>query len=174
MFCKYFATHYPWMMKVLRHIPFVAIAGLYCTPAQAMTDDAICALVHDLSPYIAENEYLAPLEGCPKITRDIPDQPGLARSQAGAYDPLTGAIALAPDLDLTAAYGQSYLLHELVHAAQFQAGRDKTMPCHAALEGEAYQIQASYLMQHGLTREAVLIRLMADQLSACGMSDRDY
>ena len=95
------------------------------------------------------------------------------RSQAGAFYPKTGRIELAPDLDLGTAYGQSFLLHEMVHAAPFAGGADPTAPCPAALEAEAHAAQAQFLQEAGLSREALLTRLLGGQLGACGSQPDD-
>ena len=89
------------------------------------------------------------------------------RSQAGAFCPDTGAIELAPDLDLSDAFGQSYLLHELVHAAQYANGAQDNARCPAVLEAEAYTVQSDFLRARGLGREAVTMRLLAGQLGTC-------
>ena len=131
-------------------------------PAQA----DLCALVADLNAVIVqETEYLPP--PCPTIGFAVLPVAGAVRSQAGAYFPATGAIELAPDLDLAEAFGQSYLLHELVHAAQYSGGAQLIVRCPAMLEAEAYSVQAGFLRAHGLGREAVMMRLLADQLGTC-------
>ncbi len=125
-----------------------------------------CPLVQDLNTVIATStDYTPP--PCPVIGFAALPATGSMRSQAGAYFPETGAIELAPDLDLTTAFGQSYLLHELVHAAQFAAGAHLRAACPAVLENEAYHVQADFLMDAGLHREAGLIRLVASQLGQC-------
>lgn len=107
-------------------------------PVQA---DALCPLVAELNrTLVASTDYAA--VPCPEIGFSLLGSNAGLRSQAGAYFPDTGRIELAPDLDLTTAYGQSFLLHELIHAAQFGAGADRRARCPAALEAEAYQVQA--------------------------------
>ncbi|MFN3280093.1 MAG: hypothetical protein ACK40I_00235 [Tabrizicola sp.] len=105
---------------------------------------------------------------CPEIGVSALEGAAGLRSQAGAYFPETGRIELAPDLDLNTAYGQSFLLHERVHAAQVAAGADRTAPCPAALEAEAYWVQADFLHRAGLGRDALLPRMPGDQLGRCG------
>lgn len=148
--------------------PPVAALCLALTPlaAEARAAD-LCPLVADLNRILTEaTDY--PAVPCPEIGFAVLDgQPGM-RSQAGAYFPDTGAIELAPDLDLSTAYGQSFLLHEMVHSAQFAAGADQTAPCPATLEAEAYRVQAQFLHQAGLTREALLTRMLGEQLGSCG------
>ncbi len=125
-----------------------------------------CPLVADLNAVIAlETSHTPP--PCPAIGFAALPVTGAMRSQAGAYFPDTGAIELAPDLDLTDAFGQSYLLHELVHAAQHHSDAHLFARCPAALEAEAYMVQSNFLRTHGLRREAVMMRLLADQLGTC-------
>lgn len=135
-------------------------------PAPALADE-LCALAMDMEARIAERLGYPPSDACPQIAFALPVDGAVQRSQAGAFDPVTGRIDLAPDLDLATAYGQSFLLHELVHAAQYRAGRDRDVPCAAALEAEAYGEQADFLMEAGLSRDAVLTRALGAQLGGC-------
>jgi hypothetical protein len=141
---------------------------LLCLPtgAQAELAQDICGLVEDLNAFIARDTAYTP-PPCPDIGFSLPLPTDAARSQAGAYLPETGQIELAPDLDLTSAYGQSYLLHELVHAAQYEGGRQHMVACTGALEAEAYAVQAQFLRAHDLGREATLIGLLGAQLGQC-------
>lgn len=160
----------------MRYRPiFVACAGLgliggiaHATPPSR---DVVCAMVAELSAIIADETAYSPRSDCPEIGFGILAGTGAQRSQAGAYTPETGKIELAPDLDLTTAYGQSFLLHELVHAAQYGAGRHLEVPCTAALEAEAYAIQSAFLRRHGMTRTATMTAVMAAQLGVCHPPD---
>ncbi|MFM7332795.1 MAG: hypothetical protein ACKO1H_00050 [Tabrizicola sp.] len=132
----------------------------------------LCPLVAQLNQALVEGTRYRAVP-CPEIGFvALDNQPGL-RSQAGAYFPETGQIELAPDLDLTTAYGQSFLLHEMVHAAQFAEGADSRVPCIAALEAEAYLVQAQFLHDAGLTRDALFTRMLGEQLGTCG-AQPDY
>ena len=152
------------LMKLLR-AAFPILAALACSPALA---DDLCPLVADLNRVLVSSTDYSAIP-CPEIGFAALDGQSGMRSQAGAYFPETGRIELAPDLDLTAAYGQSFLLHEMVHAAQFAEGADSRAPCPAALEAEAYRVQADFLQQAGLTRDALLTRMLGDHLGSCGM-----
>jgi hypothetical protein len=155
-------------MKFLRAcLPI--LAALTSSPALA---DDLCPLVTDLNQVLVSSTGYAAIP-CPKIGFAALDGQSGMRSQAGAYFPETGQIELAPDLDLTAAYGQSFLLHEMVHAAQFAEGADRTASCPAALEAEAYRVQADFLHAAGLTRDALFTRMLGDQLGHCG-AQPDY
>lgn len=135
--------------------------------APAARAEGHCALVARLNRVLTDSTAYAPVP-CPEIGFSALEGAAGLRSQAGAYFPASGRIELAPDLDLTSAYGQSFLLHELVHAAQFAAGANRTAPCPAALEAEAYRVQADFLYRAGLTRDALLTRFLGDQLGSCG------
>ena len=126
-----------------------------------------CPLVNELNRVLVDSTGYAAIP-CPEIGFSVlGDQAGI-RSQAGAYFPETGRIELAPDLDLDTHYGRSFLLHEMVHAAQFAEGADARTRCPAALEAKAYRVQAQFLQQMGLTRDALLTRILGDQLGQCG------
>ena len=126
----------------------------------------LCPLVAELNTVIArETRYIPP--PCPAIGFAALPASGTLRSQAGAYYPESGSIELAPDLDLTEAFGQSYLLHELVHAAQYANDAQASARCPQTLEAEAYSVQSDFLRAHGLGREAMLMRFLADQLGSC-------
>lgn len=132
----------------------------------------LCQLVAELNHTLVESTGYTPVP-CPEIGFSVLKGESGMRSQAGAYFPETGRIELAPDLDLTTAYGQSFLLHEMVHAAQFAEGADQHARCPAALEAEAYRVQAQFLQAAGLTRDALLTRMLGDQLGSCG-AQPDY
>lgn len=152
------------------------VLAAFSAPTLAMADNAMfaCEIAQRLEPHVAAAIGTAPSETCPQIGFALPSGLDVMRSQAGAYHPDSGRIDLAPDLDLTSILGQSYLLHELVHAAQYRAGKDKTARCPAALEAQAYGLQADFLQSNGLGRDAMLIRILANQLGTCGAGDLDY
>jgi hypothetical protein len=130
---------------------------------------APCAGLGDLLAFIAaETAYPVPAT-CPPVERSaaLASAPAL-RSQVGAYVPATGRILLAPELDTTSPLGRSYLLHELVHAAQFRAGAHLRVRCEAELEAEAYRVQTGWLRIQGEFREAMLLDWAADALGRCG------
>ncbi|GHC43262.1 DUF6647 family protein [Neogemmobacter tilapiae] len=128
-------------------------------------DTTLCALASKLAAWMAQNSSLPALAACPPIQIGTLPEGDALRAQAGAYDPATGVITLAADLDLGSAYGQSYLLHELAHAAQHQSGLP--MHCHGRLEAQAYALQADFLTAKGLARDAAILRVMGQQLGQC-------
>lgn len=141
---------------------------LLCLAALPARSDGLCPLVARLNTWVTTITTHVP-PPCPQIGfTDLAGAVGV-RSQAGAFDPMTGRIELAPDLDLSTPYGESYLLHELVHAAQFANGADQTALCPAALEAEAYAVQAAFLRAAGLRDEALSVTLLSMHLGSCGM-----
>ena len=143
------------------------LLSLALLPAPEARAEDLCPLVDALNRTLVDaTEYRA--VPCPDIGFLVLDSAPSLRSQAGAYFPDTGRIELAPDLNLTTAYGQSFLLHELVHAAQFAEGANTVAPCPAALEAEAYQVQAQFLQEAGLVRDALFTRMLGEQLGSCG------
>lgn len=151
----------PWMRPA-----FAALVLGFFPTAPVLA--APCDGMHDLLAFIAARTSYAVPTTCPAMDRlDVLQTDAALRSQAGAYFPVTGRIALAADLDLTTAYGRSYLLHELVHAAQHQAGVQHRVRCEAELEREAYALQAAYLRAHGEGREALILSWLAEGLTRC-------
>ncbi len=111
--------------------------------------------------------YPVPVD-CPLINRsDLLETAPALRSQVGAFVPATGQILLAQDLDTDTTLGRSYLLHELVHAAQFRAGEHTRVSCEGELEREAYHLQTTWLRQNGEFREAMLLDWAANALGRC-------
>ena len=134
-----------------------------------------CVDVDLLANFIAAQTDYDALPRCLSLSRfSTVSDTGLIMSQAGAYDPVTGQIAVADDLDLASILGQSYLLHELVHYAQFHSLVATKARCPAELEAQAYALQAQYLRANGEADEAVLITVLAGPLSICGQADAAY
>ena len=122
----------------------------------------------DLLVFIAAHSSYSLPQTCPVIERtDVLESAPALRSQVGAYVPATGQIMLAGDLDTEATLGRSYLLHELVHAAQYRAGAQTLVRCEGELEREAYHLQTLWLRQKGEPREAMLLSWAAEKLGRC-------
>lgn len=153
-------------------IPCTALIIALAAGAQSARADDHCDLVAALNVSLSETTAYLPIT-CPAIGFSVLTAEAGIRSQAGAFFPETGRIELAPDLDLGSAYGQSFLLHEMVHAAQFAEGADRRARCPAALEAEAYRVQAQFLQATGQTRDALLTRMLGEQLGRCG-AQPDY
>lgn len=153
-------------MTALRLAPVILTCAL--TAGAPATAD-ICALSDELNAFIAARSDLTPAAGCPQVApADFTGTEIAHRSQAAAYYPASGRIALADDLDLGTVLGRSYLLHELVHAAQYASGTAQAAACPQALEWDAYRLQAEYLRDAGLGREAVMMRVTAGVVAQCG------
>lgn len=128
---------------------------------------SLCDLALSLDAEVAEVTGYPHTAVCPDIRFGPLGGAAAQRSQAGAYYPETGAIELAEHLDLATAEARGFLLHGLVHAAQYRAGRQHNAACPAALEAEAYALQADYLFREGATKEAAMSRLLSGLLGAC-------
>ena len=156
----------------MSHVLSLALT-VWLYPAVARAEP--CVDVSPLADFIeAQTDYTA-LPRCLILKRfSIALASGLIMSQAGAYDPVTGQIGLARDLDLTGILGQSYLLHELVHYAQFHSPVAAQARCPAEFEAQAYALQVQYLRAYHEADEAVLITLLAGPLSVCGQGEAAY
>lgn len=142
---------------------FLRSLALVLCASSAAADASLCALALDLDARILEVTGDPPATICPAIGRALPF--GGLRSQAGAFDPVTQAIEIAPDLDLTTAWGQGFLLHELVHFAQARGGRLNA--CEGVLEAEAYRLQADFLREKGAVQDARTVTALSAILGGC-------
>jgi hypothetical protein len=134
---------------------------LLASPVAA--EDGLCALALDLDARIVAVTGDPPATTCPVIGRTLPA--GGLRSQAGAFDPATERIEIAPDIDLSTTWGQGFLLHELVHFAQARGGR--LTDCEGVLEAEAYRLQADFLREKGAVQDARTITALSAILGGC-------
>lgn len=163
---KIFVTIIIVRMNLALAVPIVVLVLGLCHAPPVLAGS--CADVADLLDFIAaESGYPMPLD-CPEIDRsDILESAPALRSQVGAYIPGSGRIMLAVDIDTESTLGRSYLLHELVHAAQYRAGAETRVRCEAELEREAYHLQTTWLRQKGEFREAMLLDWAAEVLGRC-------
>lgn len=138
-----------------------------------------CAPVADLVAFVAEETGYAPLRNCPSVS--VTNGAVLRAALAGkasadgeepvaVYLPARAEILLSPDVVLTTPLGRSYLVHELVHAHQFESAARARAPCVGWLEGEAYRVQASYLRKHAFAEDAFAFELLGLLQSACAHS----
>jgi hypothetical protein len=143
-------------------------AALLCFSLTSPALAAPCDGLEDLLAFVAAESPYPLLVDCPGIGHsDLLSSAPALRSQAGAYLPETDRILIAPDLDTESTLGRSYLLHELVHAAQYRAGEHLRVRCEGELEREAYHLQTVWLRQQGEAREALLLDWAADALGRC-------
>ena len=82
----------------------------------------------------------------------------------------TGAIAVITGVALLGFSPAGCSCISPVNLLSFAAGYSApgTLLSPAALEAEAYQVQAQFLHVSGLTRDALLTRMLGDQLGTCG------
>lgn len=142
-----------------------ALALVTVTTAARAETPGPCALFAEFDPWIETWTRFEPRPICPRLL-SVTFPTGSTFEQAAAYSPATGTIGLSSTLDPASPLGKSYVLHELVHAYQVAEGLHRSVPCIAALEGEAYTAQAAYLRDHGLGREAVMVGLIG-QMQGC-------
>ncbi|MBB1160577.1 hypothetical protein [Aquariibacter albus] len=84
--------------------------------------------------------------------RVCPDRPADCRGMQAHHDPAERRILLADTLDLAHPVGRSFLLHELVHALEAEAGQTPAAEdCEAVLRSErrAYRAQDAFLRDQG-------------------------
>ena len=160
------------MKRRMIYGPTIALLfGLWASSSAA----APCHDVGQLAQFIAAHSDYTDLPDCIAVDLlDLVPHDRLMLSQAGAYDPATGAISVAQDLDLHDTLGQSYLLHELVHYAQFHSQAPAQARCPAELEAQAYALQAQFLRENGRGDEAVVLILLSAPLTTCGAQEMTY
>lgn len=88
----------------------------------------------------------------------MPVEPGMR----GAYHPVVNAVVLVLPWHIDDIDDRSVLLHELVHAVQWQA---RDWPCAAEMEWDAYGLQREWLSEHGI--EMQMDWLTVGILSSC-------
>ncbi len=74
------------------------------------------------------------------------------------YNSEKGTIFVSDRIDLGTTYGQSVLLHELVHHIQFQMDLEGIACGYSFIEGDAYSIQAAYLKEHGFEDDSETLK----------------
>lgn len=72
-----------------------------------------------------------------------------SESIVGLFHQGSETVYLAERLDLDSVYGQSVLVHELVHYLQFQNGLYASSICIQSLEQLAYEMTNKYLVANG-------------------------
>lgn len=66
----------------------------------------------------------------------------------GVFQHHENIIYISESIDLNTIYGQSVLVHELVHHLQFANDLDHNSPCRKSLERLAYELQREFLLAH--------------------------
>ena len=166
------------MQKLTRMVTAaIFVAAWPMDTASAKTsDDTSCKLTLELLKFVAsETGYSEPTE-CPRIV--------LATSEAllsfvsfssdrhrrmpiAVYMPVDGIIFVSDELQLGSPIGQSFLVHELVHALQFETGASAQFPCLGALEAEAYRTQSAFLEREGFPQQALEFRSYELVMASC-------
>ena len=143
-------------------VPLMAVGQILMS--DAVSAAAIgCTDMDQLIDFVAEETDYPPLQFCPNVKMSsIPQlrskftRASVYRADAlAAYLPKSGEILISDEIDLTTLPGRSFLVHEIVHAAQFNSGDTAREVCIGLLESEAYHVQASYLKKHDLAKEAI-------------------
>lgn len=152
-------------MKLTAFALFLSLLAAPLAALDLLPPVDTCSVIRRLGEDLERlSDYTAP-QTCFEISFNLPAQQGRSMYQAGAFHPETGQIALARDIDLTSVFGRSVLLHEMVHAAQYQ--QDDIPECVGRLESEAYFVQGLYLSDAGEARDAMLVHLMSGLMGTC-------
>lgn len=156
----------------LLSVAFAAALALGANGAQAAINDGVTISHNDVWPLMewVEARVGQKVPGLPKVTASgtrLKTALGLhgvqqARAMA-AYIP--GEVILNHIIwDRNSKQSTSYLVHELVHHAQFFS--DKKYACDNAKEREAYELQNQWLAEQGEPPAAT--ERFIDEVSACG------
>jgi hypothetical protein len=153
---------------------------------QNLTSDAVsvartgCTDMDQLIDFVAEATDHPPLQFCPNVRKssvselkfEFTKPPAYGWDPQAAYLPTSGEILINDEIDTASLLGRSFLLHEIVHAAQYNSGDIAPEVCTGLLESEAYRVQASYLEKHDLVKEATIFLWMSLlHKSACTQYD---
>ena len=148
-------------------------------PNEASAGSTPCENVRDLLEFAANISDLPALGRCPIIQAadyqtllsSVSFSASSTQHQPSAvYLPTDNVILVGPGVDLSSPLGRSYLVHELLHALQFQAGDPDREPCLGVLEAEAYHAQSAYLKGEGLDEEALLFRSYGLVMASCAQA----
>ncbi|MGR3290396.1 MAG: hypothetical protein ACU0C9_04280, partial [Paracoccaceae bacterium] len=101
------------------------------------------------------------------------DASGHGADALAAFLTTSNEILISDEIDLTTLLGRSFLVHEIVHAAQFNSGDIAPESCTGLLESEAYQVQPPYLEKHDLAKEATNFLWMS-LMHKSGCTHYDY
>ncbi len=159
----------------VRMAAVAVIGSLLAAVPQTNARAASCSLVTELIAFVSDETDYPRLTVCPpvQVTTTAVLRSMFAIASAHGEEPLaaflpgSGRILLSPEIDLTAALGRSYLVHEIVHAAQAASRKPDSVSCPGLLESEAYWVQARYLREHELNETARVFELMSIISGAC-------
>ena len=147
--------------------------------ANTHTSFTSCTALSRLIAFVSIETSYPPITNCPTVRVTSNEKLSMLVSHKivehgevplAVYLPASSKIWISIDIDLTTLLGQSYLLHEIVHAHQFQHGVADKAPCIGWLEREAYQLQANFLKQNGAGSEALKFDILGFLHSACAQA----
>lgn len=161
------------------HLVIVSTAMATWLPDTANSqpvDGTFCAEAQDLLDFIMSQTDYPELAFCPSVL--VATNDALLSSihfsnvrhqnqPMAVYLPKKNSILLSEEIDPESPIGRSFIVHELVHALQIQAGVVGQKPCLGALEAEAYRTQSAYLDREGLTQLAGVYRSYELAMASC-------
>ena len=167
-----------WTAITLNFALFISILPLHAA-AFGKPADASCAALKELIAFVSAETDYAELAVCPRIVSVDSrlllsslrfSDPENQNEALAVYLPTENTIRVSTEVDLNSPMGRSFLVHELVHALQFQSGAASSTPCLGALEEEAYRLQADFLERAGLPQASLTYRLHALVMASCGQA----
>jgi len=139
-----FLLHFQIVGPVVKKLPAtISYYSQYKTPEH----QAVAHTMRQLIVWINDNTYYR-LDVVPMFYFSSTD-PRLRGNESlhVSYEAKHSYILLRRDVDYTLEEHQRFLVHELVHRAQFVEG--KTYDCHGQLEAEAYRIENRFVESGG-------------------------
>jgi hypothetical protein len=144
--------------------------------ADSLRATSKCTALVKLVTFVSSETNYPPLLDCPRVrlttNSALRGFLGLnanyrQEQPLAMYVPMDAEILIGPEVEVTSTLGQSYLVHELVHAHQMEYEATRRAPCPGWLEGEAYRVQASYLKTRGLTKDAFAMETIGLLQGSC-------
>lgn len=166
-------------MRIFLFCILTLVVGLSWAPEKANAEPTNCDLMSELLLFISQTADLATIESCPSIRAASADtllssvvfaHPAASHQPEAVYLPADNVILISSEIDRGGAIGRSFLVHELVHALQFQTGAADLAPCVGQLEAEAYRVQSEFLKRQGLTDQALAIRSFSLVVGSCAQA----
>ncbi len=158
-------------MKVSLFALIVFVAAFVASGASAAVSDGTKISAEQLAPLAAwvELHTHVPMQILPtavasdrKLEKALHFDDAQYAGAVGAYMP--GRLVVSNRVwDPASLEAQSYVVHELVHHAQFLNSR--AYPCHAAKEREAYMLQSEWLIEHG--QKPIVTQAWIDRMASC-------
>ena len=153
------------------------------TPSPAGTESlrgiSKCTALMKLVKFVSSETDYPPLTNCPTVSLTtnsaLRGYLGLnakygQEQPVAMFVPVDAEILIGPEVEVTSTLGRSYIIHEIVHAHQMEYGAPRHAPCPGWLEGEAYRVQASYLKNQGLTKDAFDMEMLGLLQGSCAQA----